>query len=90
MGKAEDMLAKAKAIQDNKENRARLIRAYLKLSQEEFGKIILEDLINFCGQNRTSVCEQEFCNDQTNFSEGKRRVWLHINSLISEGKNGLD
>jgi len=50
----------------------------------------MDDLITFCGQNNTSVCESAFNNDQTNFNEGKRRVWLRINGLITEAKNGLD
>ena len=79
-----------KTEQANRENKARLLRAYLKLSGEEHGKVILEDLIEFCGQNRSSVCEKAFCNDQTNFAEGKRRVWLHIDRLITEAKDGLD
>ena len=80
----------ASIARKNAEDKARNIRAYLKLSQEEFGKIILDDLERFCGANMPSICEASPNNDQTNFNEGKRRVWLRINSLITEGKNGLD
>ena len=81
---------KEQALRDNKEEHDKLVRAYLKLNAEEWGKVILDDLINFCGQNRPSICETLPNNDQTNCNEGKRRVWLRINGLITEGKNGLD
>jgi len=78
---------KEQALRDNKEEHDKVIRAYLTVSLTEAGKIVLEDLVNFCGQNRPSICETLPNNDQTNFNEGKRRVWLRINGLITEGKN---
>ena len=71
----------------NRENKGKLLRAYRAFADSEHGKVILDDLITFCGQNNTSVCESAFNNDQTNYNEGKRRVWLRINGLITEAKN---
>jgi hypothetical protein len=90
MFESDRVLKVAKAMQSNKEDKDKLQRAYLKLYQEEWGNVILADLYDFCGQDRTSVCEKAFDNNQTNFAEGKRRVWLHIDRLITEAKDGLD
>lgn len=74
----------------NRENRGRLLRAYRAFAESDHSKIILEELRTFCGQDRSSVCETAFNNDQTNFAEGKRRVWLHIDNILTEVKNGMD
>ena len=79
-----------KIAKANAEAKAKVSRAYLQLSREEYGKTILDDLADFCNRDRSSVCEASPNNDQTNFNEGKRRVWLRINGLITEAKNGLD
>ena len=82
--------SRLKSEADHREAKTKLKRAYLKLNQEEWGKVILEDLRTFCGQDVSSVCEKQFDNNQTNFAEGKRRLWLHIDRLLTEAKNGLD
>jgi len=79
--------SKDQIFKENAEEHGKLVRAYLKLYQEEWGKIVLADLERYCGQFMSSVCEQMPNNDQTNYNEGKRRVWLRIASLITEGKN---
>ena len=79
-----------KSEQANRESKSKLLRAYRSFAESDHGKVILADLIDFCGQNSSSVCERSFNNDQTNYSEGKRRVWLRINGLITEAKDGLD
>ncbi len=90
MLESDRVLKVAKAMRSNVDDKAKVQRAYLKLYQEDWGKVILADLRNYCGQDRTSVCEKQFDNNQTNFAEGKRRIWLHIDRIITEAKNGLD
>jgi len=87
---ADNIKSQMKAKVANQENKGKLLRAYRTFAGSDHGKVIMDDLITFCGQNNTSVCESAFNNDQTNFNEGKRRVWLRINGLITEAKNGLD
>ena len=79
-----------KTEQANRENKGKLMRAYRTFAASDHGKVILDELKTFCGQDRSSVCETAFNNDQTNFAEGKRRVWLHIDNIITEAKDGLD
>jgi len=67
---------------ENEKKRRELRQAYKRLFNTDDGKIVLKDLKVFCGQNRTSVCEQAPNELQTFFSEGKRRVFLRIESMI--------
>jgi len=90
MLKPEAIEAQMKAKIANREDRSKLLRAYRTFADSDHGKVIMADLIDFCGQNRISVCETLPNNDQTNYAEGKRRVWLRINGLITEAKNGMD
>lgn len=68
----------------------RVADAYFEVSRTDAGQVMLNDLINFCGQNRPSYCEQLPNNDQTNINEGKRRVWLRISAQIERAKDELD
>ena len=80
-------------VKENKEEEAKLRRAYLALYQSEFGKIILKDLARMCGANISSVCfggDYPFNTNQTFYACGKRDAWLYIDRLITEAKNGLD
>ena len=81
---------KEQALRDNKEEHDKLVRAYLKLNAEEWGKVILDDLERRCGQNISSVNFVTFEPSQTMYACGKRDIWLYINTKLTEGKNGLD
>lgn len=84
---------------ENKE-RERIIGAYGRLFGTIDGQIVLKDMETFCGQNRSSVCEELPNEFQTMFAEGKRRVFLRIigfmeleqkkrnEQLRKESKNG--
>jgi len=69
---------------------AKLAESYRLVAMTDAGKTIFADLIDFCGQDKPSVCEQNPNDSQTNYNEGKRRVWLRIDSHIKKGKNELD
>ena len=69
---------------ENQKKQDELKQAYRRFSQSDDGKIILEDLERFCGQNRPSVCEQLPNSLQTHFNEGKRRVFLRIIGMIKK------
>lgn len=60
-----------------------LRRSYKRFALTDDGKEILEDLMEFCNYNKTSVCEHAPDAMQTMFAEGKRRVILRINSFIN-------
>ena len=79
--------AQMKAKVANKENKGKLLRAYRTFAGSDHGKVILADLEDKCGQHRSSVCETAFCNEQTNFAEGKRWVWLYIDNKLTEVEN---
>lgn len=74
--------------QENEKKRLELERAYKRFSKTDDGKVILEDLERFCGQNRPSASEQSPNSLQTHFNEGKRRVFLRINGFLRKEKNG--
>ncbi len=76
------MIEAEQQLAENEKKRQELAQAYKRFSQTEDGKIVLEDLERFCGYRTTSVCEQDPNELQTFFSEGKRRVYLRINSMI--------
>ena len=67
-----------------------LAQSYKRLFSSKDGKVILRDLELFCGQNKTSVCEQSPNPYQTMFAEGKRRVFLRINSKLNYKENEND
>ncbi len=75
---------------ENEKERKELQRAYKRFSMTDDGKKILGDLERFCGQNRSSVCEQSPDFLQTHFNEGKRRVYLRIKGMVEfkEKENG--
>ncbi len=73
--------AEAKNLENQKEL-MELENAYKRFSCTDDGKVILADLKRFCGYDTTSVCEQRPNSLQTFFAEGKRRVFLRINSFI--------
>lgn len=62
-------------------------RAYKRFSKTGDGKVILKDLINFCGQNKTSISSMPtgipIDPYQTHVNEGKRRVYLRFDSMIN-------
>ena len=75
-----------KQIKDKAEyelSQQQLIRNYKNVFESESGKKVLDDLVQFCGQDRSSVNEQVFNENQTMFCEGKRRVYLHIQSILN-------
>lgn len=61
-----------------KEDHDKLIRAYQHIFSTDNGKLVLEDLKNFCGYDRSSVCAQAPNELQTFYCEGKRSVFLGI------------
>jgi len=52
------MIEADKIKQENEKKREELRRSYQRLFNTDDGKIVLNDLRLFCGQDRTSVCEQ--------------------------------
>lgn len=69
-------------LQENEKRQKELSQAYKRLFMSDDGKKVLEDLRIFCGQDRSSVCEQDPNLNQTLYAEGKRRVFLRIQGLI--------
>jgi hypothetical protein len=65
---------------------AETINAYASVFATEAGNMVLKDLESFCGQNRSSVCEEVPNAIQTMFAEGKRRVYLRIVSFMEQEK----
>jgi hypothetical protein len=61
-------------------------KAYYRFFETDDGKAVLADLEVFCGQLRSSICEEQPDALQLAFCEGKRRVYLRIISLINEVK----
>ena len=72
---------------ENEKKRQELMQAYKRLFQTDDGKMILEDLERFCGFLKTSTNVQ-WNPYQTMFSEGKRRVFLRIDSMLRRRENG--
>lgn len=58
--------------------------AYKRLFSTDSGKIVLNDIMSFCGYDKTSVYESDPNPYQTMFMEGKRRVALRIKSTLEE------
>ena len=73
---------------ENEKKRKELAQAYKRLFQTDDGKIILEDLRSFCGQNRSSICSSSPNPYQTFECEGKRRVFLRIDNFLRREENG--
>ena len=69
---------KAKKMNPVKE----LADTYNRLFSTLDGKLVLKDLESFCGFRKTSVCESLPNSEQTMFAEGKRRVYLRIDSMV--------
>ncbi len=69
-------------IEENEKKRLELKHAYFRLFKTKDGISVLNDLESFCGQNRTSVCEQSPNPYQTVFQEGKRRIFLRIKAMM--------
>jgi hypothetical protein len=59
-----------------------LKQAYYRMSITDDGKKVLEDIKRFCGYDSISVNEQEPNAMATMYKEGKRRVFLMIQSMI--------
>ncbi len=72
----------------NEQERLELAHAYKRFSMTDDGKVILADLRSFCGQDRSSICESDPNPYQTFGAEGKRRVFLRINSMINRKEEG--
>jgi hypothetical protein len=63
--------------------------AYKRLFMTDDGKTVLADLRSFCGQDKTSVNSELNNPYQVFFAEGKRRVFLRIDSFLrKEEENG--
>jgi len=76
-------MIEAEEIQAKNEKEAkRLIGCYRRFANTKDGKIILEDLRRFCGQDRSSICFQSPDPYQTMGCEGKRSVFLYMNNKI--------
>ena len=73
--------------QQHEQEKQKKINAYYRLFNTDDGKIVLDDLRKICNYDNTCVCEQSPDALQTMFKEGERRVFLHINSYIEQGKN---
>ena len=56
---------------------------YRRLFAGDNGKLVLEHLKDFCGQEKTSVAKDAPDPYQTMYCEGKRRVFLHIMAMIN-------
>ncbi len=72
---------------ENQKQQKELKQVYKRLFMTDDGKKVFENLQWFCGQDRPSMCEQSPNPYQTAFNEGKRRVFLRINSMIKEENN---
>ncbi len=70
----------------SKENKELLDKygAYGRLFRSADGQKVLADLESFCGQSRSSVCEENPNEMQTMFCEGKRRVYLRILEFMKQ------
>jgi len=69
---------------ENEKEIQELASAYKRVSLTDDGKMILKDLEGFCGFRKTSVSERSPDAYQTFFAEGKRRVFLRIESMINK------
>lgn len=67
---------------ENEKKRRELAQTYKRFSKTDDGKVILADLRSFCGQDRSSICSSSPNPYQTFECEGKRRVFLRIDSMI--------
>lgn len=83
-------IAAEKLKAENEKKTRELAHAYKRLFASSDGKLVLKDLEFFCGQNKSSVCEQSPNPHQTMFAEGKRRVFLRINSKLNYKENEND
>lgn len=71
-----------KQIEDEKRLKE-LKSAYFRLfTTPDDGKMVHDDLRDFCGQDRSSVCASNPNPYQTFECEGKRRVFLRIDSMM--------
>ena len=66
---------------DNEKKRKELKQAYFRLFNTDDGKNVWDDLESFCGFLKTST-NVEWNPYQTMFTEGKRRVFLRIMSMM--------
>ncbi|HDZ15612.1 hypothetical protein LCGC14_1679600 [marine sediment metagenome] len=80
------MLETEKINEENEKKRVELKNAYMRLFKTKDGKEVLADLRNFCGQDRTSICEHSPNPYQTFGAEGRRRVWLRIAAMRKKEK----
>ncbi len=78
------MIEAEKQKLENEKKRIEIVQAYKRLFMTDDGKKVLTDLEKFCGFNATSVSERCPNTLQTFFAEGKRRVYLRINSFLKD------
>lgn len=71
----------------NSKEREKIYGAYGRLFRTVDGQTVLKDLEMFCGQNRSSVCEDAPNSMQTMFAEGKRRIYLRIIGFMELEQN---
>ena len=81
------MIEDEKIEAENEKKRKERIHAYKRFAKTDDGKIVLADLESFCGFHNTSVSEHDPNSYQTFFAEGKRRVYLRINSFLRRKEN---
>lgn len=70
---------------ENEKKRQELKQAYRRLFQTDDGKVVREDLESFCGFLKTST-NIEWNPYYVMFAEGRRRVYLRIQSMIMKEK----
>ena len=68
-------------VHDIADDRANLHRAFNKVFTGEIGSLVLEDLRTFCGVGYDAYSKGSF--DQTAYSLGVQRVFLHIESRMN-------
>lgn len=63
------------------------VNAYKQLADTDFGKLILEDLSRFCYAKGSTYSGN--AHDMV-FNEGKRNVYLYVNSIINIDPKALE
>lgn len=81
------MIEDEKIKAENEKKQTERTQTYKRLFQTDDGKVVLLDLESFCGFHNTSVSEHDPNSYQTFFAEGKRRVYLRINSFLRRKEN---
>lgn len=78
------MIEAEKQKAENAKRQLEKIQAFKRLFTTDDGKIVLKDLESFCGFRRPMACESNPNSLQTHLNDGKRRVYLRIDSFINK------